>query len=1165
MSDTLSAENPLDYGLSEEQAQKILTRYRLAPSQFRQQTEQLQQRILSRIRFDDLPRQREDFVAQFHRGDDGLIAPDGLSKAAERLLEMRARASAPRGRVAMMSAGPTAQATTPFVVESLAGLAPDNTGWKSLGPGNIGGRIRSILINPSNNQNIYIGSVGGGVWITTDGGQTWQPGDDLMANLAVCSMAMVPNNPTTIYVGTGEGYGNGDAIRGNGIFKTTDGWVWQQLASTKATLSNQDFLWVNGLAINSDGSVILAGTSTGIFRSTDGGATWSKRLSANVGNILFNPTDKTKAVAGMLYGGGVYYSTDGGNTWTQATNPAGSSSLGRIQVCYAAQNTSTVYASVQTSGGSVNGSQIWTSSNGGQTFTKKNNATNYLGAQGWYDNIIWAGDPTNQNFVIVGGVDLYKSTDGGNTLTQISAWQYAQSSAHADHHMIYADPGYNGAANKTVYFGNDGGLYKTTDVTTVGTNGNHTNGWISLNSKLPITQFFSGSGKFTTAGAATLISSIVGGAQDNGSMRYTPAAGANAWNTWFGGDGGYVASDLTSANNYYGEYVYLQVFRSTDGGSSASYICGLYWNGTAWVWKPAPYTIADAQNSTAQFIAPFTLDPNNANCLLGGGSSLWRTNNPLAANTNTTGPSWSAIKTPVAGAQVSAIAIAPGNSDLVLVGYTNGQIYKSINATAAAPTWSRADTGINANRMCTWLAIDKNDNTRFYATFGGFQVNNVWTSANSGTSWSNLGATLPPAPIYCVTIHPQNSQWLYLGTETGVFASENQGQNWTPSNEGPTNCRIYQLFWLCNTMCCASHGRGIFSIDLTIPQQASLALTGDMAGNLNAYNAQTGALVSGYAMPSGQFAAAPLVDGAVVYCGYAQPFKVAKFNDAHNLSGGPAWQTTLGGSVKATPCLVKAMYPGDVDVLYTIAANGKLYALNAATGAQLWVLQVVPAAQVGTGVDAYSNQVMNQWVYIATEKGFFAVNTQTRAVGWSTNYVCQAPPLLASDTVFAPTESGNIYSVQARTGVENWHYNTGSAVASTPAWVLGSVIAGNQGGTLVGLDYNTGALQFSQTFTGEQIQAITADGNEIYFVGNAVSGHLYAYQLNISGATRTIIQTWKVGLTLGVARPPQVVGTSLYVTTTNSKLLAFSATNGASLWQQTLPRVALAAPALVYV
>jgi outer membrane protein assembly factor BamB len=1170
MADGAGAENPREFGLSEDQSQKIFSRYNLSPSQFRDLDEALQSRVLKRIEFGDLPAQRAQFFAQFHRGDDGSIAPDGHAKAAEGLSTLRARAPALRGRVAHMSAGPVAATPAPFVIESLAGLAPDNTGWKSLGPGNIGGRIRSILINPSDSQNIYIGSVGGGVWITTDGGQTWQPADDLMANLAVCSMAFVPNNPTTIYAGTGEGYYNSDAIQGNGIFKTTDGWVWQQLASTKPTPANTDFLWVNGITINSDGSVMLAGTGTGILRSTDGGNTWSKPLAASdgVGNILFDPSDKTKAVAAMLYGGGIYYSTNGGANWTQATIPSvAPATLGRIQVCYAAQNSSIVYASVETViSSNAEGSQIWVSANGGQTFTAKNTAATYLGLQGWYGNIIWAGDPTNSNFLIVGGVDLWKSTDGGSTLVQISAWQNVPNSAHADHHVIYPAPGYNGGSDKTVYFGNDGGLYMTADVTTVGNNSDYTAGWTSLNTQLPITQFFSGAGKSSTSGSVSTVTSILGGAQDNGTVLYTPAAGPNDWRITLGGDGGYVASDPTSVNNYYGEYIWLQIFRSTNGGVGTDYIYGQYWNGSDWVWKPAPYSIADAgSNDTALFIASFVLDPNNANCLLAGGLSLWRTNDPLAPITVTTGPTWSAIKAPNGTAKISAIVVAPGNSDLVLVGYDNGQIHKSTNATAASPAWSRIDTGINATRICTSLAIDKNDHNRFYATFGGFVPNNVWTSANGGSNWSSLGAALPQAPIYCVTIHPQNSQWLYLGTETGVLATENRGQNWTPNNEGPTNCVVYQLFWLGNVMSCASHGRGMFSIDLTIPQQATLVLAGDTAGNLAAYNARTGANVSTYAMPSGQITAAPAVDGGFVYCGYEQPSKVARFNDAGNLSGGPAWQTTLGGSVNATPCLVKATFIGEPDVLYTMAADGKVYALNAATGVQLWALQVVPAAQVGAGVNAYSNQVMNQWIYIATDKGLYAVNTQTRAVGWSTNYICEAPPLLASNTVFAPTQSGIIYSVQARSGAENWRYNTADAIRSTPVWVLGSVIVGNQSGTLVGLDYNTGALQFSQKFGGEQIQAITADGNEIYFAGNAVNGHLYAYLLNISGTTRSLSLTWSVGLTLGAARPPQVVGTSLYVTTMDAKLLAFNTTNGSSLWQQTLPHMASAAPAPVYV
>jgi outer membrane protein assembly factor BamB len=1160
MSDTPGGD-PRQFGLTEDQAGRLAARYGLTPPDFRALDEEMQKRLLLRIEYDDMPLRRAEYVSRALRNDDGQVPPDAYSTAREELQGLRASSPSSRGRLGGLSVGEAPQLGTLAVEEFTAQLPPDNTGWKSLGPGNIGGRIRSILIDPGNPAKIYIGSVGGGVWISTDSGQSWQPGDDLMANLAVCSMAMDPTNSSIIYAGTGEGYWinpatqyKTDFIQGDGIFKSTDGWVWQQLASTRPTDTNTDFLWVKGLSVNSDASAILAGTSAGIFRSTDGGTTWSKRLGANVGNLSFNPTDKTKAIAAMLAGGGIYYSTDGGLNWLLSAQPAGAGWIGRIQVCYAAKDPAVVYASVE-----KNGAEIWRATDGGKTFAKRANTINYLGRQGYYDNIIWAGDPTNQDFVIVGGIDLYKSTDGGDSLVQISDWSQAPRSAHADHHAIVSDPGYNGAANKSVYFGNDGGLYMTADVTTVGTNVGKTNGWVSLNTRLPITQFYSGVGNAAT-------DTVIGGAQDNGTLRYTPGAGANAWNSVLGGDGGFVASDPTNSHNYYGEYVYLQIFRNTSGGATnfSDYICGRYWNGANWVWKPAPYAIPDAQTSSAPFIAPFVLDPNNANRLLGGGLSLWRSNDPLAPNAPTSGPTWTAIKPAVTSSAISAIAIAPGNSSLALVGHEPGQIYKSVNATDAAPTWARIDTGINAARMCTGLVIDQNDNNRFYATFGGFQRDNVWTSTDGGGSWTSIGRGLPKAPVRCLTIHPQNSEWIYIGTQVGIFASEDRGQNWSPSNEGPTNCVVYQLFWTNNILGCATHGRGMFSIDVTIYQNADLVLSADTGGTLTAFNAPTGAIVTSYPMPSGQIYAAPLIDGRAAYCAYAQPFKIVKFNDVGNLSVGPAWQTDLKGSVKATPALVKATFTGDKDLIYTIAANGKLYVLDAATGAQQWTLQVVPSGEVGTGVDAYSNQVMNQWVYIATEKGLYAVNTLTRTVGWSTNYVCQAPPLLASDTVFAPAQDGKVYAVGARTGTVKWSYDTGAAVASTPAWVLGSVIAGNQAGQLVGLDYDSGALQFTASFPGEQIQAIAADGNELYFVGNAVAGHIYGYQLNIAGTTRTITPTWQSGLPLGAARAPQVVGDFLYVTTVGKKLMAFNSTNGSSLWDYTLARVALAAPALVY-
>lgn len=734
----------------------------------------------------DHPGEAVAFRALQQKDENGSIPPDGLIQAARQVSSMR------------------------FAAPSGGTIA--NSRWTWLGPGNIGGRIRTILIDPTSTNTMWVGSVSGGIWKSINGGTSWSVVDDFMANLAVSTLVMQPNNSNSMYAGTGEGFYNADSIQGAGIFKSTDhGTTWTQLAST----NNSDFYYVNRLAISPDSSTILAVTGSnnipsGIWRSINDGSTWTKvSTDGYVKDVQFDPTNSSKAIAAGSYGR-AYYSIDGGASWTPATGLPSLGWLGRVEVAYAPSNPSIVYAGVNQSGG-----QLWSSTNGGQSYSLVNTGTSYMGSQGWYDNVIWV-DPTNANTLVVGGIDLYRSINGGANLTKISRWDLSPNSAHADHHAIVNHPGYDGSTNKTVFFGNDGGIYKATDVSTVGSNSPlYTSGWTELNNNLGITQFY---------GAAGNVSSgvIVGGTQDNGSLTFN--GGTETWSTMYGGDGGFAASDPTNSNYFYGEYVYANVYRSTNGGVSSTnddYIMGARYTLTGWVCKSAPYVITDAcNNSQALFISPFILDPNNVNRMLVGANSLWRTNDAKTANTTTTGPSWSTIKSP-AGSYISAIAVAPGNSDLIWVGHNSpGNVYKTTNGTAVSPIWNQMDNNPTAlpNRYVNRITIDPSNTNVVYITFGGYSSGNVWRTTDGGSTWNQRsgtgGTALPAAPVRSLVIHPSHPNWLYVGTEVGVFASDDAGASWFLPQGGPANVSVDELFWMGTKLIAVTFGRGLFS---TIP------------------------------------------------------------------------------------------------------------------------------------------------------------------------------------------------------------------------------------------------------------------------------------------------------------------------------------------------------------
>lgn len=771
------------------------------------------QRSLGRLGYPGAAVRRAALRIQQEVDENGQVPVDAIQRALRQLDSLRYRGAAER--IAGVPAG--TQVRPRRLLRPTAGTEAAPAGWEWIGPGNIGGRTRSILVHPTNPQIMWVGSVGGGVWRTDDGGTDWDPVDDFMANLAVSSMVMDATDPNHIYAGTGEGFFNLDAIRGAGIFHAVDGTTWRRLAST----ASPEFQWINRLAISADGAVLLAATNSGVFRSdTPDRLSWTRVLPAMVADIDFHPSDPNLAAAGGLTNGRAYFSRDGGRNWQSAGFQPFD---GRVEVTYAVADPSIVYASLGVR--DTGASQIWRSSDGGQTYIRRATQTifgtpaRYLGDQGWYDNVIWAGDPRDADFVIVGGIDLWKSTDGGHILVDISTW-WDPRSAHADHHAIVSHPNFDGANNTTVFFGNDGGIYKTDDVFTVGTDPSQprVQGWQNLNHDYGVTQFYGGAANVNSG-------TVVAGAQDNGTLRYTPTDGPQQWSEMFGGDGGYCAADPGDPNVFYGEYVYLNIHRSTDGGNTGEYISGQYWDGITrnWRWKPPPYQITDAFNAQAMFIAPFVLDPNEPNRILGGGLSLWRTNDAKAPNSDTSGPRWRAIK-PGGNAYITAIAVARGNSDLIWVGHQDGAVFRSIDGTANAPAWTRIDGtaggAIAVGRMCTRIVIDPPDHNVVYVAFAGYAGSsstrgNVWKTTDGGASWSNIGRLLPDGPVRGIAIHPRRSAFVYVGTEVGLFASEDGGATWSPTNEGPTNCAIYELFWMNETLVCVTHGRGLFRIDLS--------------------------------------------------------------------------------------------------------------------------------------------------------------------------------------------------------------------------------------------------------------------------------------------------------------------------------------------------------------
>ena len=681
--------------------------------------------------------------------------------------------------------------------------------WNWIGPGNVGGRLRAILIHPTNPSVMWVGSVGGGIWRTTTAGASWAPMDDFMASIGVNSMALDPVNPDHLYAGTGEGFfntglpgsSNNAFRRGAGIFKSQDaGTTWERLPSTETSA----FYFVNRIAIcPTNRDLILVATNDGIFRSVNRGSTFTLVQTGKTYDLQFHPTDPLKAVAGRS-NGVTMRTADGGLSWLSSTGSTGQ----RVEVRYYRSNPEIVYSAISSNGRI----RVYRSDNGGATFvlrTSGNGASTYVN----YNTGFWV-DPTNSQRMILGGVNLYRSLDGGVTLNS------AYSNVHPDHHAIVEHPNFDGVANKTVFFGHDGGISRATDFLT--------NTTVDLNNNLGVTQFYGGAMN-NTSGV------MVAGAQDNGSQRYS--GNVQGWVHVLGGDGISCAADQTDPNFFYASFQHGAIQRSSNAGVS--------FNSSV----SPPGSGGDDFN----FATYYMLDPNLQTRMYVCGARLYR-----ADNVKTGTPTWIVAKeviTDFGGGDpprdhfeavpprnISTVAVAEGNANLVWVGYNNGQVWKTDNALSGTPTWERVDdVEPLPGRFVSKIVIDKDNHSRVFVAFMGWESNNVWRTTDAGTSWDEITGTLPhklpSAPVGAFAQHRTKPNWLYAGTDVGMFTSSDGGATWSTYTDGPGTVPMAELAWRNNnTLLAITHGRGVWSatIDSTMEPVAPRSYTvlrGNQVGN----------------------------------------------------------------------------------------------------------------------------------------------------------------------------------------------------------------------------------------------------------------------------------------------------------------------------------------------
>lgn len=669
--------------------------------------------------------------------------------------------------------------------------------WQLRGASNIGGRITDIEMPENDQQTIYAGSASGGIFKSSDQGQTFNPIFDQAGSLSIGDLAIAPQDPNIIYVGTGEANAGGGSLAydGDGVYKSTDaGRNWTSVGLLESgsigrvKISHQD---PNIVYVAAMGRLFSNTGQRGIFKTEDGGQNWQQVLflSDSTGGIdlAIHPKNHNIIYAAMWervrrpykrqYGGatsGVYRSLDGGESWTEMTNglPTEASQKGRIGLAIAPSQPDMVYAYYVDAIGLLQG--VYRTEDAGNSWQSRSISGIRGVSFGWWFGRITV-HPQDPETIYLTSLNMHRSIDGG------LSWNNIFSGVHVDQHALFIHP----ANPDLVINGNDGGIYISPDK---GFN-------YQKVSDLPNMQFYSC--KVDPSDPSRLY----GGSQDNGTNRTTTGS-ADDWQLLTGGDGFGVNIDPDNPSIFYTQVQNGVLLRTEDDGESFTNIS------------------FDNFGGPFNWNTPLKLDPFDAEILYCGNQRLFRSIDR--------GDNWTPISPTLVNSEnptgnltfgtLTTIDVSPLDQQILYVGTDDGNVWVSKDA---GTNWDSIQAGI-PKRWITSVRASPHEVETVYLTVSGFRFGEseaqVFRSNNYGTTWTAIGAGLPDIPVNDLIADPTIPGRLYLATDIGVYYSTEDGDNWTLLGQDLPEAPVTDLDFhaISRTLAAATYGRSMYTYNLAL-------------------------------------------------------------------------------------------------------------------------------------------------------------------------------------------------------------------------------------------------------------------------------------------------------------------------------------------------------------